>query len=147
MISFSCVNTIPGIPASWWGLLGREISRTLRYRRPRVVGVQSLSLKDMQQVNKRYRAKDRPTDVLSFASEVQGRGEVWEMGDILLCPDYARHEAERRGVPFSEEMVRLVIHGCLHLSGLDHATKQEEEHMFGLQERCLERFFLCLNRL
>lgn len=145
MIAFSRVNTIPGIPSAWWGLLGREISRTLRYRRPRTVGVQSLSLQEMQHINKQYRAKDRPTDVLSFTSEVQGRGEVWEMGDILLCPDYARHEAERRGVPFAEEMVRLVIHGCLHLSGLDHVTKQEEEYMFGLQERCLERFFVCLN--
>nr|MBP9747530.1 rRNA maturation RNAse YbeY [Patescibacteria group bacterium] len=76
MISFSRVNTIPGIPSAWWGLLGREISRTLRYRRPRTVGVQSLSLQEMQHINKQYRAKDRPTDVLSFTSEVQGRGEV-----------------------------------------------------------------------
>lgn len=145
MIHFQLMNTLPGIPLAWWAPLGREIARTLRYRSPRVVGVRSLTLKEMQEVNHQYRKKDRPTDVLSFTSTTQAKGETQEMGDILICPEYAKHEAKRRGIPVSEELVRLIIHGCLHLSGLDHVTHAEEAHMFGKQERCLQRFFVCLN--
>jgi probable rRNA maturation factor len=100
----------------------------------------------MQQYNKRYRGKDRPTDVLSFeASAEMKRDDPGYLGDLLLCVEYAAHEAHRRGISLEEELARLVIHGVLHLVGYDHATVREELVMFGLQEACLDRVLLCVN--
>lgn len=86
-------------------------------------------------LNKKYRHKNKPTDVLSFAAPASDRDGEKEWGDIVLAPSYARHEAERRGVGFEEEMIRLVVHGLLHLFGYDHATASDEEQMFSLQEK------------
>ncbi len=130
-----------------WNVLGKETARILRYRTPRVVGVESLTLKQMQDVNRRYRRKDHPTDVLSFAASVHTPKQAHEpldMGDILLCAAYARTEASRRGISQEEELARLVIHGVLHLAGYDHATKREEAIMFKKQETCLERVLLLM---
>jgi probable rRNA maturation factor len=98
----------------------------------------------IQSLNKRYRGKDRPTDVLSFSvregalpEEVQKTSTAW--GDVIICPSYAKTEAKRRSLPLQEELARLVIHGVLHLAGYDHATEDDELRMFSLQERIIER--------
>lgn len=100
----------------------------------------------MRAYNKQYRKKDRPTDVLSFeaSSEIK-RDDPYDLGDILVCVEYARVQARRRGISTEEEVARLVIHGVLHLAGYDHATKRDESKMFALQESCLERVLLCVN--
>jgi probable rRNA maturation factor len=76
---------------------------------------------------------NRPTDVLSFSSEDAGY-----LGDLAICVPYASREAKRRAIPVTEELVRLLVHGTLHLSGYDHATAKQEEVMFRLQERIVE---------
>jgi probable rRNA maturation factor len=60
------------------------------------------------------------------------------LGDIAVCVPYAKREAARRGMTLREELLRLIAHGVLHLSGFDHATAKEEEKMFGLQERVVD---------
>jgi probable rRNA maturation factor len=60
-------------------------------------------------------------------------------GDIFIAPVYVRKESERRAISFHEELLRVMIHGMLHLMGYDHATKREEREMFGLQEHALHR--------
>ncbi len=145
MITFTLVTSLPPLSPRWWRYLGVELQRSLRYRRPRTVGVRRLSLREMQQYNSRYRGKDRPTDVLSFeASADMKRDDPDYLGDLLICVEYAATEAKRRGIPLEEELARLVIHGVLHLVGYDHATVREEAEMFGLQERCLDRVLLCI---
>ncbi len=113
-----------------------------RWKRPREVSIAFVSLREMQALNKRYRGKNRPTDVLSFEGGVPAseRGSVY-LGDLVLCPAYAAVEAKRRGIELKEELIRLAIHGVLHLLGFDHATKEEELAMFGLQERWLSRAY------
>lgn len=147
MITFSLVNPLPPLSSRWWRCLGTELHRALRYRRPRTVGVRRLSLREMQQYNNRYRGKDRPTDVLSFEATAETiHDDPGYLGDLLLCVEYAAAEAKRRGIPLEEELARLVIHGVLHLVGYDHATVREETEMFALQESCLDRVLLCVNR-
>ncbi|MEN9557816.1 MAG: rRNA maturation RNase YbeY [Candidatus Parcubacteria bacterium] len=107
-----------------------------------VIGVRAVTPRQMQTLNRTFRGKDRPTDVLSF-SEKDGatfplstpRGEERELGDLVLCPSYATKEARRRAIAPQEEMVRLLVHGTLHLAGMDHRTEAEEMKMFGIQER------------
>lgn len=109
-----------------------------------LVSLTFVSEKRMQEINMAQRKKDRPTDVLSFATAEEVRMSTplslpTELGDIFLCPIYARREAKRRGIDEREELVRLLIHGVLHLQGYDHASVDEEVEMFGLQERLLQQ--------
>ncbi len=118
-------------------------SRVLRIKKPLDISVSFVTSTHIQRLNKLYRQKDRPTDVLSFSSreaglpkQVQAAGASW--GDVIICPAYAKKEASRRGIPLREELVRLLVHGVLHLGGYDHATEAEEFTMFRLQERLVE---------
>ncbi|MBP7006114.1 rRNA maturation RNase YbeY [Patescibacteria group bacterium] len=122
-----------------WQAAGLFVGRALRYRKQYSVGVAWVSLAQMRVLNRQYRKKDRPTDVLSFEPiDPQEKRDAY-LGDLVICPDYAKVEAKRRGLSTSEEILRLVIHGTLHLAGYDHATQSDEEKMFGVQERALSR--------
>ena len=147
MITFLRQNEVRGLSDRWWMFLGRECARMLRYTKHREVGVRFLSLEEMRSYNRQYRKKDRPTDVLSFEPSAEhARVSPEYLGDLLLCEPYASHEAARRGLSTQEELARLVIHGVLHLVGYDHATSEDEAHMFAKQEACVERFLVCVNR-
>lgn len=95
----------------------------------------------MRTLNREHRGKDRPTDVLSFDPGPMPavRGPERVLGEIFICPPYVAREASRRSIPPQEEVLRVFIHGCLHLQGFDHATEAEEDLMFGFQERILMR--------
>jgi probable rRNA maturation factor len=75
----------------------------------------------MRTLNRRYRRKDRPTDVLAFPGEDDGF-----LGDIVISVPYASRQARRRREPASREIDRLLLHGLLHLSGYDHETDSGE---------------------
>jgi rRNA maturation RNase YbeY len=107
------------------------------------IGVRCVSSRAMQELNRRYRGYRRPTDVLSFQADGTPLGvkEPGELGDLVLCASVAIREARRRMIDPTEEMVRLLVHGTLHLSGYDHVTVREEERMFFLQEGIVERVF------
>jgi len=114
--------------------LDRTIQLTLRVTRrknTRSVAVAFVSNPRMKMLNRRYRGFDRPTDVLSFVYA--------SSGDILLSSAFIRSSARTRGVPFRAELLRVTAHGMLHLLGYDHATKQDEERMFGIQERIVQQ--------
>ncbi|HKC79546.1 MAG TPA: rRNA maturation RNase YbeY, partial [Gemmatimonadaceae bacterium] len=70
-------------------------------------------------LNRRYLGHPGPTDVISFGlGRPAKRGAV--IGDIYICPEIARDNAKRQGVPIGEEILRLVVHGTLHVLGYDH---------------------------
>jgi probable rRNA maturation factor len=75
----------------------------------------------MRSLNRRYRGKDRPTDVLAFPAEGNGF-----LGDVVISVPYASRQARRRGEPASREIDRLLLHGLLHLCGYDHETDRGE---------------------
>lgn len=108
------------------------------------VGVRFVTEAVMAKLNHSYRGKNRPTDVLSFTAEAPEKfriptGVAKELGDIIIAPAYARREAARRGISATEELVRLIVHGTLHLLGYDHATDAQESRMFRLQEKLVEK--------
>lgn len=75
----------------------------------------------MRSLNRRYRRKNRPTDVLAFTGASEGF-----LGDIVISVPYASRQAKLREQPASREIDRLLLHGFLHLSGYDHETDQGE---------------------
>lgn len=97
----------------------------------------SLTLLDDAEIgdlNLRYLGKDRPTDVIAFPLEGPGRGVV---GDVYVGVEQALRQARELGVDPREELVRLTVHGVLHVLGHDHpeGPEREDSDMFQLQER------------
>ena len=94
----------------------------------------------MSKLNRRYLGHRGPTDVISFGLARAGkRGAV--IGDIYICPEVARDNAKRQAVPSGEEVLRLVVHGTLHVLGHDHPTgaSRTSSPMWRRQERILAR--------
>jgi probable rRNA maturation factor len=76
----------------------------------------------MRDLNRRFRRKDEPTDVLSFPS---GRGQTG-LGEVAISWDRARAQAEEFGHAAGDELRILMLHGVLHLTGLDHDADRGE---------------------
>jgi len=96
--------------------------------------------KTITQLNTKYRNKAEPTDILSFNQGVtiQENGKtVYLPGDIVISLDNMRENAGFFKIPEDEELRRLVIHGILHLDGMDHETNNADEPMLKLQEDIL----------
>jgi probable rRNA maturation factor len=86
-------------------------------RHPADVTITFLSSEAMRRLNAAYLQHDWPTDVLSFPLEQPG-GRL--AGDLYICRAVAARQAREHRVPVRDEVLRLVIHGTLHLLGWDH---------------------------
>lgn len=98
---------------------------------------------EMAELHVRWMDEPGPTDVLSFPmDELRPAPEGLEpeagvLGDIVLCPEYVRAQAQERGRTLDGELAFLLTHGMLHLIGHDHATTEEYDAMFALQDELL----------
>lgn len=102
-------------------------------------------------LNRQWRGIDRATDVLSFSYDERGPGETMASprahsaaskqvnGDLVISLDRMRDQAKRYRVSEGRELARLVIHGALHLAGLDHQRAAERRHMRAQEYAILKR--------
>jgi len=96
--------------------------------------------KTITKLNKQYRGKSEATDVLSFnlgETVQEGDETVYLPGDIVISLETLHENAAYFQIPEDEELRRLVIHGILHLDGMDHKTIEKTEPMLMLQEEIL----------
>ncbi len=97
----------------------------------------------MRSLNRQWFGKDRPTDVIAFGLGAPGHHGTGApvLGDIYICPDVAARNARRYAVSPGQELVRLVIHGVLHVLGYDHPAGEARtaSGMWRRQERYLRR--------
>lgn len=109
--------------------------------RPRDAVEISLLLTDdagIQELNRDWRNKDKPTNVLSFpAPAVPGIPGPRPLGDIAVAYETVAREAEEEKKPFENHLTHLLIHGLLHLLGYDHELEAEAEIMEGLEVKAL----------
>lgn len=85
----------------------------------------------IQELNRIYRKKDKPTDVLSFSMQ-EGEDARFAgalLGDVIVAIPTARRQAMEKGVSLMEEVTELLAHGLLHLLGWDHRTDAEDRRM------------------
>ncbi|MBT2685737.1 rRNA maturation RNase YbeY [Bacillus sp. ISL-37] len=114
------------------------------------LSVTFVSNERIQEINREYRDKDRPTDVISFALEEMGEGELEivgdgiprVLGDIIISIPKAREQAEEYNHSFMRELGFLAVHGLLHLLGYDHMNEQDEKQMFDRQKEILDGYGL-----
>ena len=115
------------------------VLHTLAQAAPQVAGDVTVVVttdSTIRRLNRRFRDKDAPTDVLAFPL---GEGLVAEepYGDIVISYETAQRQAREYGGTLSHEMTRLLIHGTLHLCGYDHHERAQAARMHGLTRRLL----------
>jgi len=105
-------------------------------------GEVSIALVDnlyMQQLNREYRQKDAPTDVLSFPMDkLEQKEECLLLGDIIISLEKAQEQAKEYGHSLEREIAFLTVHGMLHLLGYDHEGEEERSGMEKEQEAILQ---------
>jgi len=89
--------------------------------------------KEIQSLNKKFRNKNKATNVLSF----QSNGPTPILGEIILSYETLKKEAEELFIPFEHHLIHMMVHGFLHLQGFDHQTDQEANIMEKLEVRVL----------
>ena len=99
---------------------------------------------EIHKINKEYRGRDRPTDVISFALEdykdIKYENDYRVLGDIYISIDKVREQAKEYGHSEKRELAFLAVHGLLHLLGYDHMEKEDEKVMFSKQELILDGY-------
>ncbi|RZS29621.1 putative rRNA maturation factor [Herbihabitans rhizosphaerae] len=111
------------------------------------LSVRLVELDVMADLHERWMDLPGPTDVMAFPMDEldSGRPDSTDpgpalLGDIVLCPVFAKDQARKAGHSLLSELHLLTVHGTLHLLGYDHAEPAEEREMFTLQGRILEQF-------
>jgi probable rRNA maturation factor len=88
---------------------------------------------EIQELNRTYRHKDKPTNVLSFPFEAPPGVELPLLGDVVICAAVVAEEAQEQGKPLHAHWAHMVVHGVLHLLGYDHIEDDEAEEMESLE--------------
>jgi len=116
--------------------LANLIENGLRYVNAPMLSEVSVSFVDkteIRELNRDYRNKNEPTDVLSFPFSVPDKwidGDIpTALGDIIICTEVADEQANEYGHSLERELGFLVVHGLLHLAGYDHLNQEDEDKM------------------
>jgi probable rRNA maturation factor len=138
------VNTEEIPPPAWSGALGGFALKVLDEigRGNWELSILLCGDKTITALNSQYRGLQEPTDVLSFNLGVEAQDEEgghFLPGDIVISLDTLRENAKYFQIPEDEELRRLLIHGILHLDGMDHGTNNSTEAMIALQEDILNK--------
>ena len=101
------------------------------------VTIRVASAEEVQSLNRDYRGKDKPTNVLSFPSELPpelaAECEEVELGDIVICAEVVANEAAAQNKTLEAHWAHMVVHGMLHLQGYDHIEDADAEIMEALE--------------
>jgi probable rRNA maturation factor len=92
---------------------------------------------ESRRLNRQYRGKDKPTNVLSFPASGAGRELGGELGDVVICASVVGREAREQGKPRPAHWAHMVVHGVLHLHGYDHERPRGARLMEGLEVEIL----------
>ena len=111
------------------------------------ISVTFVDLDKIHELNKQYRGVDKPTDVLSFPQFDDLEEEIPEvceicLGDVVICEQKAREQAEEFGLSFERELVYLFTHSVLHLLGYDHMEDDEKKAMREREEEIMKQIGL-----
>jgi probable rRNA maturation factor len=90
-------------------------------------------------LNRRWRKRDRPTNVLSFPAPPEPAGASGRrlLGDVVIAYETTTREAAAEGKPLKNHVSHLAVHGFLHLLGYDHESEEEAQEMEGLERAIL----------
>jgi probable rRNA maturation factor len=93
-----------------------------------------------RRLNREYRSKDRPTNVLSFPASPDERALAGSLGDLVICAAVVAAEAREQGKAPPAHWAHMVVHGVLHLHGYDHLSARDARRMERLEVEILRGF-------
>jgi probable rRNA maturation factor len=126
------LNRVEGAAPAWLDAAwSRKAARAAAALPPRgdVVNVIVTDDRELRRLNRRYRGKDRPTDVLSFSYLDGRRSAAGVAGDVFVSHQTLARDARALGVAPGHLALRIVVHGFLHVLGYDHETGAEAARM------------------
>ena len=91
--------------------------------------IRVIDANESQKLNKTFRDKDYPTNVLSFPADIQLPEGPTILGDIAICLPVVKREADEQSKRFDQHFAHMVVHGCLHLMGYDHEDEDDADQM------------------
>jgi probable rRNA maturation factor len=97
------------------------------------ITIRIVNSEEIRSLNKKFRKKDKPTNVLSFPYT-----DDEEIGDIIICADVVKQEAKEQNISEPKHWAHMAIHGFLHLLGHDHQTKKSANEMEKLEAKILK---------
>lgn len=106
---------------------------------PTELSIRIVSIDESQTLNAQYRGKNKPTNVLSFESDLPDFVPSGFLGDLVVCADIVATEASEQNKPLHAHWAHMCIHGMLHLLGFDHIQSNEADEMEGLEIRILAK--------
>ena len=109
-----------------------DASKILRIKGKQTLSVAFVDKDEIKKLNKRYRRENKITDVLSFEA-----GTTDCLGEIIICPAQAKKQAKEFKQSYQKEIIKLVLHGYLHVIGFDHEKEVEAREMEKLERRVL----------
>ncbi len=113
------------------------------YDKPAEITVRLVDADESRTLNHEYRDKDKPTNVLSFPSELpdflQDQLDILPLGDLVICVPVVAAEAIEQGKDVQAHWAHLTMHGTLHLLGFDHIDDADAEEMEALEVAALSR--------
>jgi probable rRNA maturation factor len=143
-----------------WSQLAQKVLTARGVKGETEVSLLFVDEEAMAALNQQFLGKSGPTDVLSFPIEDEpgptGRspdlggsgpgvspeeGTLTLLGDVVICPAVAARNAVEHEVSLDDEVALLVVHGLLHLLGLDHEEEAEAERMEALEQDLLRRYY------
>ena len=148
------------IDVARWAGLARQVLQARGVKGETEVSLLFVDEDAIAHLNEQFLGKKGPTDVLSFPIEDEpgptgrspdfggtGPGTMAEqgiltlLGDVVICPSVAAVNAMEHEVTFEDEVALLVVHGLLHLLGMDHEKDAEAERMEAVEQQLLDRFY------
>ncbi|HIB27652.1 MAG TPA: rRNA maturation RNase YbeY [Candidatus Thioglobus sp.] len=94
---------------------------------------------EIQNLNKTYRHQDKPTNVLSFPSDLPIEIDEEILGDVVICLEVVKQEAQDQQKTFLDHLTHMAVHGTLHLLGYDHIEDDQAKTMESLEVEILDR--------
>lgn len=110
----------------------------LRFQADAEVTIRIVDSEESQILNRDYRGKDKPTNVLSFPFEAPPGIEINLLGDLIICRQVVEKEAKEQEKSLLSHWAHMVVHGSLHLLGYDHIDDDEAEEMESLETEIMQ---------
>lgn len=101
------------------------------------VSIRLTDTAEIHELNRQYRGKDQPTNVLSFPADLPEALDIPLLGDIVICAQVVEQEAKEQQKTVISHWAHMTIHGMLHLLGYDHIDDDEAEIMEALETRII----------
>lgn len=135
----SWLKSLPDIESDTHNVIAKILNQLLNEEQHAEISIVLADDSFVQDLNKNYRDKDKPTNVLSFpqTEEDEMNMPAIMLGDIIIASGVIKHEAQEQEKTIKDHYTHMLVHGCLHLLHYDHITDEQAEEMESLEIKIL----------